>query len=1066
MAKKIGTPAMAPSKKRQLFIHVISPSDMFVSVVFNEKSVDAVVDSGAPVSVISADLVRGQNFHPTTHAIRAVNGNPLQVAGSTQVQFWIRDTKYVHECVVSPSMHNKFLLGADFLKDHGFVADFGKGILSNVHGSVSLGDRVCHAVSVAAGDQTRRVEHHITLEENARPVFCRPFRTPVHLQEIVKEQLLDMIKSGVVVPSQSSWSAPVVLVKKKNGKYRFCVDFRRLNALTKVDKYPIPLVDDLLDALSGQTVFSTLDLKNGFWQVPMAAEDREKTAFSVQGMGHFQFVVMPFGLCNAPSTFQRLMHTVLSDVPGCLVYQDDIIVSGATKDEHDLRLKAVLAKLKEANLILNLEKCVFRKESVEFLGHVVGAAGVAPNGEKVKAILEIATPTSVAQVRTFLGMAGYYRRFIPNFSQMAEPLLCLTKKEATFTWTRLQEEAFTSIKSAIASGNVLQFPHPNWRFVVATDASNVGIGATLCQEDEKGDYHTIAFASRTLNGAERNLATIEKECLAIIWVVSKWRHYLLGRSFRILCDHKPLQWLKSVGDSNQKLTRWALKLSEFDYEVVHVSGTANVVPDALSRLPIQVNNLEFSSELSQEQLANLQAADEELSQLLYRKRHPTAAGGSSGFRGSAGRWTQIWRQIILLDGVLYRCLENGTRVLLVPRILREKLLRSWHERGHFGVQALTESMQERYYWPAMVQDIQSFVADCIHCNCRKSQGVPDRPPMKKMISLGPSECWAMDVVGPLPITTQGNRYILTMYDLFTRWPEAVAIPDQTAETVAKAIIERIVAVHGVPLKILTDQGRNFECELIRELCKLLGIGKICTSAYHPQTNGACEKFNGSLCNILSAMVNRDANDWDAALPLALAAYRVKTHSTTGFSPFKLLFGRDPKCIPDNITQSALWDGGGMEKISFLDTLMRRLQALHRQVKDKQIEETAHLDGSAVDSKPLLAGQKVFLRKAVRKHKFDGRYAGPFEVVRDVNEQNAVINLGTEQYTTHKARLKRLPSGAKQSGDTTAPATLDPLPQPARRYPCRNRQHPIRFQDGNWNQHRARVFRPTVREGVL
>jgi hypothetical protein len=804
----------------------------------------------------------------------------------------------------------------------------------------------------------------------------------------------------------------VVLVKKKTGDLRFCIDYRRLNSVTKPDRYPIPLIEELIDKLREQTFYSTLDLKDGYWQVPVKQEDIEKTAFTVQGLGHFEFVVMPFGLSNAPATFQRMMSELLKDQPGTLVYMDDIIVSGSTLQEHDENLNRVLHKLQEHGLSLNDKKCRYRQRQVDYLGHTVSAAGLKPNGEKVQAILALRPPSTINEVRTFLGMAGYYRKFIPGFGTIAEPLTSLTLKESKFQWGQAQTTAYQTLKLAVATCPVLQFPKSGGQFCVSTDASDVGIGATLTQYDSDGNERVLAFASRVLTKAEKNLAVIERECLAIVWALEKWRHYLLGCKFVVRSDHKPLQWLHSVKENNAKLTRWVLKLAEFEFTIQHIDGSKNVVPDALSRLPITVSTVSFDGGMSMAEMGKLQIQDGELAPIIFALKNPSAKPGNAPARllGSSRRFGELWNQLKIDVGVLIREMDDGKKLIVVPQLLRRTLVKDWHNQGHLGVTATVARLQERFYWPGLGTDVSNWIGDCSTCNRRKPWTEEPKPPLRSNLATGPWECCAMDIVGPLPLTRHGNRFILTMCDTFTKWPEAVALPDQRASTIAQAVVDCIVANHGVPQKILSDQGANFESKLFHHLCRILGVRKLQTTAYHPQGNGLCERFNGTLSDIISTLVNHHGDDWDEVLGLALFHYRSKVHSAIGVSPFVMLYGRQPRQVPDvELPRFAATHALTSSSGDYMGNLEMKLSRLHQQTREIQAQRL--LRSSETTRKtlpPLTPGDKVFLKNNCRRHKFDDRFKGPFRVSQQLDDQTVLLDKDTVLYRTHRGRIKTRP----------------------------------------------------------
>lgn len=992
-----------------LHLHSITPSIVTALITINSTTIPAVIDTGAAVSVIHSCFSDPNLYSPCHSRIRAVNGNIIPVLGTTTISITVNHTKLSLPCVVTDGIGRTCIIGADFLRSQKATVDFENHVITAPTWSLPLLINTLPTVSQVQHSPHVAMEHAIPIPADTKPIHCRAFRPPLHLQDFVNTKVEEMLKRGVISPSSSPWSAPVVLVKKKTGDLRFCVDFRRLNAITKTDRYPIPLIDELIDKLRGQSIYSTLDLRDGYWQVPMRECDREKTAFTIQGIGHFEFNVMPFGLCNAPATFQRMMSNILKDLPGTSVYLDDIIVSGASIQEHDRNLERVLSKLKENGLSLNDKKCHLRKTQVDYLGHSVSAAGLKPNGEKVQAILSIKTPVNINEVRTFLGMASYYRKFIQKFSEMAEPLTQLTLKEKKFEWGTSQQKAFLNLKLAISTCPTLQFPKQGGKFRVSTDASDVGLGATLTQIDPENHEFAIAFASRTLSRAEKNLAVIERECLAIVWALSKWRHYLLGRQFTIRTDHKPLQWLHTMKDNNGKLTRWALKLAEYDFDIHYIKGQSNIVPDALSRLPIEVNSITFSTSMKMSELAQLQTQDSELAPVIFAlKNPPTAHNSQPKLYGSSRRFEKLWNQLRLDSDVLIREPLGGGKVIVMPQILRRNLVKDWHAQGHLGITATLGHLQDRFYWPGMGTDVANWIAGCDTCNRRKAWTKEPAAPLRHNLASYPGECWAMDIVGPLEITPSGNRYILSMCDTFTRWPEAVPIPDQKAPTIARAMVDRVIAAHGVPTKILTDQGANFESQLIHQICHTLGTKKIRTTAYHPQGNGLCEKFNGTICDILSTLTNSRGDDWDEVLGLALLHYRTRIHATTGYSPFEMTYGRHPQLLPDLQYPKLPSNPDCVSSEDYLGKLQQTISNIHQTAHNRQTDHLVERKPVPKPLAPLVQGEQVYLKNSARQNKFDVRFKGPFKVAQPIDDQTVLLQTNRGLYRAHRNRIKTLP----------------------------------------------------------
>ena len=415
----------------------------------------------------------------------------------------------------------------------------------------------------------------------------------------------EMLTSGVIQESSSPWASPVVFVRKKDNTLRFCVDYRRLNAVTRKDVFPIPRIDGLLDQLKGKKVFSTLDARCGYWQIKVKEESREKTAF-VTFDGLYEFKVMPFGLTNAPATFQRLMQSVLTGMSEfCSVYIDDVLVFSDSVEDHIRHLQLIFERLRKVGLKLHPLKCRFALPEVLYLGHLVSADGIRPNPEKVRAVVDFPVPTDVKKVREFLGMASYYRRFIPNFAKIANPLHTLTRQDVSFQWTGVCQSAFDRLKKLLSSPPVLAYPDFKNMFLLHTDASGHGLGAVLKQEPEGGGPpHPIAFASRSLSKPEQKYGITELEALGVVWAVRHFRAYLLGNKCRVYTDHAPVRSLLNTRHPSGKLARWSESIAELDLEILYKPGRKNANADALSRSPIGPPD----DELACAQVANVDSA--------------------------------------------------------------------------------------------------------------------------------------------------------------------------------------------------------------------------------------------------------------------------------------------------------------------------------------------------------------------------------------------------------------------------------------------------------------------------
>ena len=629
---------------------------------------------------------------------------------------------------------------------------------------------------------TDRVTHSIDTGDHP-PVRQPPRRIPFALRQTVREMVEAMLERGIVQPSSSPWSSPVVIVSKKDGTKRFCVDYRKLNAITKMDAYPLPRIDDALDMLANKEYFTSLDLISGYWQVKMADDSVEKTAFSTPD-GLFEFTVMHFGLCNAPATFQRLMEAVLEGLipEKCLIYIDDSLVSGKTFGEHLRNLREVLTRLREACLTLKPKKCRLCRLSVEYLGFVVSKMGISADPKKVKAVQDFPTPLDLKSLRSFLGLASYCRRFIPCFSSIGQPLHALTKKDAPFVWTGSCEEAFNQLKNLLTTAPILVYPDFEKEFFLETDASGSGLGAVLTQVQEDGLHRPIAYASRTLQDHERNYGITELEALGVVWAVKHFRHYLYGHRCTVITDHEALKSLLNTPHPSGKLARWGMVLQELDLHIVYRPGKQNAKADALSRYPVEdgaeVTTMPFTlvAAITQEAvsakdgdpLSRRQEADPVLKPLMKY----LDCGAVPEDKTTARKVILESAQYALLEGVLYHVEKDKSLRVVPPSSDREKLFNEAHGGqfgGHLRDAKVHGQLSRHYWWPGMRKDIRQWCLACIPCATR-SVGRQIRPPLTPIPVSGPFDRVGVDVI-QFPKSKRGNRYALVFMDYLTKWPE-------------------------------------------------------------------------------------------------------------------------------------------------------------------------------------------------------------------------------------------------------------------------------------------------------
>lgn len=863
------------------------------------------------------------------------------------------------------------------------------------------GDKLTH---------TNLVQHRIRTPVDQPPINVRPYRIPEAHKEEVEKQISKMLNEDIIQESMSPWNSPLLLVPKRMDasgvqKWRVVIDYRKLNEVTIGMNYPLPLITELLDALGKAKYFSTLDLASGYYQILVHPEDREKTAFSALGK-HYEYKRLPMGLKNSPVEFVRLMNNVLSGLTGikCLCYLDDIIIFGSSVDEHNARLREIFQRLREHNLKLQPDKCEFLRPEINFLGHIITSEGVKPDEGKVKAVKEFPQPRTTRELKGFLGLSGYYRRFIPQYSKIAKPLYDLLKKDVPYEWRNEHEQAFQTLKEKLTTGPVLQYPDFEKPFILTTDSSRVALGAVLSQ-GELGKDLPVAYASRTLNKAERNYGVTELEMLAITWATRYFRPYLLGRHFTVVTDHKPLRWVFGVQDPSSRLLRFRLKLAEYDFEIVYKQGKRNCNADALSRIPIKETEPE-KREVNVATASDKTQDDNELSQNVIEDAEETTMSDQEGS-------DEVEELELNLQADEKKEQETSNELTEEER---KQIIVESHDSligGHQGINRTYARVKEYVQWPGMRKEIEDYIRSCPSCQMNKI----NRPETKarRQITDTPSTVFekvSLDIVGPLPETETGEKYILTCQDHLSKYLIAIPIRNQETETIARALINHVISIFGIPSIILTDQGSNFMSHVFRKLCRTLRIQKIHTTAFRPQSNGALERSHRVLIEYLRHYICRNTQaDWHKYLPLATFVYNTTRHSSTQFTPYELIFGR--KANLPGILQKPPPEPNYNEYEDFVEELTHRLQetqqlARKTLIKAKEKEKkTFDKQENDISFKP---GDMVLLRdesiRRGRSRKLSPPFIGPY-VIEGISGVNCKlrINKRGKTMTVHKNRLK-------------------------------------------------------------
>ena len=718
-------------------------------------------------------------------------------------------------------------------------------------------------------------------------------------------------------------------------------------------------------------------------------------------------------MVNAPATFQRLINYVLRDLVGekCLVYLDDIIIFGKTLESHIENLNAVFERIKDAGLKLRPDKCSFLKTEVEFLGHIISVDGIKPDPRNIEKVKDCRTPTTPKEIKSFLGLASYYRKFVEGFSKIAHPMIELTKDGVPFVWTDEAEKAFQTLKNRLTNPPILAYPDPSVEFLLFTDASEFGIGAVLGQMQNQREV-VIAYSSRHLNEAELKYSTVEKECLALIDAIKRFRSYVLGRHFTLITDHRPLEWLRKVKDNNKRLIRWSLELAEHDFTIKYRPGRIHSNADGMSRLGIGVitNEEQKSSEVEADEMSpplvesqtprilELQKEDELCREIAYYLINKKLLKDQYGETPPDPFWL-IGVSLFSLDekGILVRALHSSTKrgrqsiktQTVVPIAIKTEIIRALHDTalaGHLGYHKTYDRIKDKFYWPRMSTDIKQYCHTCHACQTHKPPSRIRRSPLKPLEAVhNPFDRIAMDLVGPLPETMRNNVYILTITDYCTRWAEAIPIPNKTAQTVADAVLKNVFYRHGMAKVLLTDNGKEFTANYFQDICKLLKVKRVTTTSYRPQTDGLTERFNKTLMQMTSQFVNDYQDNWDEFLPQVVFAYNTSTQSTTQETPFYLMHGRDPN-LPIDVFLDI--PPRQYEKPNnYKAELVRRMTSAYRLARENTLDaqkKQKELYDQKITTQQYRIGDRVYLANSVvrRGHvkKLTHGYMGPYRII--------------------------------------------------------------------------------------
>lgn len=772
---------------------------------------------------------------------------------------------------------------------------------------------------------TNAIRHQIRTTDHP-PIAVKTYRYPyVHKSEVQK-QIKEMLDKKIIRPSCSPYSAPVWVVPKKldasgEKKWRLVIDYRKLNDVTIDDKYPIPNIDEILEKLGRCQYFTTVDLAKGFHQIEISEEDIHKTAFSVEG-GHYEFLRMPFGLKTAPATFQRMINNVLSDYINniCLVYMDDIIIFSTSLQEHVESITKIFQRLKDVNLKVQLDKCEFLKRETEFLGHIVTETGIRPNPEKISCVKKFPLPKSAKEIKQFMGLTGYYRKFIRDYSKIAKPMTKYLKKDMKIDIDDPEYiNSFETLKTLLTNDPILRYPDLSKIFTLTTDASNFALGAILSQEG-----HPICYASRTLNGHEQNYSTIEKELLAIIWATQYFRPYLFGKKFIIETDHRPLTWLFSIKEPNSKLVRWRLKLSEYDYEIRYKRGVKNGNADALSRIIINHGEIENSIILESECPINIYKRQYLIKQTPSRS---LKIKNTNIFKSSRKTFYIKELKEDSIITIIKNHFEDGTNAVFIENevfhqefvkiaekhfdnksnkfkiimckkfledIVDEEKLADLIEKEHLknnhrGINENYNELRDKIYHPNLKIRITEFINNCEICNLEKY----DRRPVKQTFKATETPSKPREIVHADVFYSLNKTLFLTCIDKFSKHAQAIKIGNRSWVEFKRAITQYISSI-GHFEKLTVDNELGFKALPLREFLRNQNIEIHFTSNNNHTSNSDIERLHNTInehLRILRHDPNVNIDTVEEKILKIISFYNNTIHSTTGKKPIDFVHGK-------------------------------------------------------------------------------------------------------------------------------------------------------------------------------